>query len=1303
LLHREVASNEHQVNNVQVKSAVYFQVLPVTVFGKNGRCLDTFALLDSASDVTFVNDQLAKDLGLKGIQKTLTINSVGSSVKLPSMCVSLSVKASKDIEAVPLWIQEAWTKQGMFSCPAFHSSSVNHLDHLKDLNLVNVAPEDIKILIGANVPKAHLQLDIREGKEGDPVAIHTKLGWCVLGGHTVEGVQATVNLIQTQEDQLNHQIHQFWDIESFGVTAKFKHPCSFEDQQAMHILDQETKFVDGHYEIPMLWRNKDKGLPDNKSMAEKRFQTLVKRLSRDEKLRDQYSHAMKQYIEKGYARKLTPEEILRNNERTWYLPHHNVINPKKPEKVRIVFDAAASFKGESLNKQLTTGPDLLNSLFGVIQRFRLKPIGIVADIADMFYQVHVPEKDSDSLRFLWKENITDNNLPEVYKMLVHIFGATDSPCCANYALKRISQDGSLDKLTATTIQRHFYVDDLLQSVDSVETAIKLAMNLNETLASKGFRLTKWMSSSKEVLSQIPEESRARPELNLSLSDLPVERALGITWDVEKDVFVFQTVQRTVALTKRGIVSAVSSVFDPCGFLAPFTFKAKVLIQEIWRHKIDWDEILPPELVAQWKQWSDELEDLQYVKIPRYFGTLPQSEDLEFHIFCDASEKGFAAVAYIRFKDIHGHINCVMCASKSHVAPTKPVLTIPKLELQGAVMAVRLLTTLLQEMYGNISTAVIWCDALTVLKYIYNDSKRWKIFVANRVAEIRENTEKHQWKYVPSSMNPADLATRGVSPRMLQEQSIWFNGPAFLLKEEIDWPTQPDIGQPSESDENLRKTSNNVNVTTNRKSKLSPSLVSLLDVIDPTHFSSWHKLKVRTAWLLRAVKNFLAVINESVEVIKGNKLIVSELVEAENLLVREAQMSGFKDYKDLCEGKALSEHSHLLPLSPFFDASLHLIRVGGRLQKSPYDHESKHQILLPNDNHISKLIVQEEHCKLAHCGQEHTIASLRQRYWPIKCRSLVKGVIKECLYCKRCRIQPNVPLMASLPSQRITGFSRPFTYSAVDYFGPMTVKRGRAHIKKWGCLFTCLVTRAIHLELADSLEADDFIMVLRCFVSRRGNPTEMFSDNGTNFVGAQRELHKLDTDQLNEFCLRRKITWHFIPPHAPHFGGAWERLVKSVKVMLKSVLQEQCVTETVLRTVLIEIEDAINSRPLTYNSSDPNDFTAITPNNFLRSSSNLCLPGQIHESEMCSRKRWRQSQVLADHLWKRWLKEYLPSLNIRSKWTKDVRDLQINDLVMLMDDTKPRGQWSLGRIVEICKGADDHVRAVKVKTTQGTYM
>jgi hypothetical protein len=1028
------ATHDAQVNVLQGKrSTIYFQVLAVIAQGHNGRCISTYALLDSASDITLINSDLAHDLGLRGQTKTLTVNTMTSSSTVNSSCVSVSVRESNNPNACPIWIQEAWTKKGCFNCSPVRTSDIQHLEYVSDLHLIDIDPSDIKILIGANVPKAHLQLNVREGSVNEPVAIQTHLGWCLMGPSSLEvrdSRQAHVNNLISFEEQLNTQVEKFWKTESFGVTASICKPISVQDRKALVTLESETRFVNGHYQVPMLWKKVEK-LPDDRGMAERRFQSLQKRLSSNIELKGKYSDVLNGYIAKGHARKLTNAEIKNVTDKTWYLPHHCVLNPKKPEKVRVVFDAAATFQDVSLNSRLITGPDLLNSIFGVLQRFRLKPVAVVADISDMFHQVRVPEHDSDALRFLWKADLDDNGACDVYKMLVHIFGATDSPCCTNFALQHVAHSMT-DKDASDVILRNFYVDDMLMSADSVAGAIHVASSVSQALAAKGFELRKWMSTSDEVLRYFSNDSVMQTNLNLDFSAVKLERALGVGWNVQDDAFFFSPVLKDVAPTKRGIVSAVSSIFDPCGFLAPFVFTAKTLIQDIWAQKLQWDENIPTDLQKRWESWQADLAHLQHLLIPRHFGFPINQSNIQLHLFSDASEAGFASVAYLRsnFSQIH----CSFVAAKTHVAPIKQVLTIPKLELQGAVMSVRLACSIRDELDVQIIQVVFWTDSLTVLKYITNETRRWKIFVANRISEIRENSDPAQWKYVPSKLNPADQASRGVSSQELSIDSMWFRGPSFLWQSGDRWPEQPDIGSPVDDDENLRK----VHTMVTSDQQCITTYLQIGAVLDVQHFSSWHKLKIRTAWILRAVQSFLSILpRHQYQVNKSPHLTSIELQQAEMCLVRHCQREVFcKEVTKLKHGEEIEQHSSLHPLDPYFDTSMEVIRVGGRLRNSPDMGYDKHQIILPYDHHITHLIARDVHQRQAHCGPEHMIAILRQTYWPIKCRQMTKRIIHNCFDCRRRTVKPTNPIMADLPLQRTAGFTRAFQYTGVDYFGPM---------------------------------------------------------------------------------------------------------------------------------------------------------------------------------------------------------------------------------------------------------------------------
>ena len=1326
MLHRKPAdgSTEAKVHSTRqgvLSDKTYFQLVSILTYGRNGRIIPTFALLDSASEISIIHEQLAKDLGLKGSQRNLTLKTLNSETNQMSHVVSLRVRSRDELDAKYLHIAEAWSVESS----AFNGISQHVLPewkHAKSLNIRNIDPSQVQMLIGINTPSAHIQSDIKLGDTGQPIAVRTMLGWSLIGSSAdckEDKIQHKVNLTVVQDSMLDKQLERFWRIESFGVNNKFndKIPTSVEDRRSVNLLESTTQMKGGRYEVGMLWKRDDIQLPNNLQVAQRRLQSVLKRFNHDNNFKDLYVATLQDYITKGYARKMSPTEANICSSRTWYLPHHGVTNPNKPGKVRVVFDAAATYMNTSLNSNLMTGPDLLNNLFGVLLRFRLYPIALVADIESMFHQVTVPDTDSDSLRFLWKEDLSKTGPPDVYKMTVHIFGAADSPSCVNYALKRTAQDnvGRFNCETIQTVLNDFYMDDLLKSVKTPDEAVNLAKELTQLLSSGGFRLHKWISNSVAVMESIPESERVVQDIDLELNELPIQRALGLKWSVSEDCFFFDPTPRELPPTKRGVVSIVSSIFDPCGFLSPFTLRAKCFVQELWQNGIDWDEVMPENMESKWRRWLDEVKQLSAFKLPRHHIDLSCAKLIEAHVFSDASEAAYGAVAYLRYISDCDSVICSFVASKTRVAPLKATLSIPRLELQGALLAARLWNSLSNELNLQIERVVFWTDSNTVLRYLNNETRRFKPFVSNRVAEIHEITQVQQWRHVPSEMNPADYCSRGLPASALTPDHPWFQGPEYLWKQETEWPIGPDetIKEPDDDDPEI-KTVKSVMLSHIKPSDVSTAGESFLarltigSVINAEDSSSLRKLVRLTAWLLRAVRNFASVISRfKLKAIRSSNLEPDEYSEAKLCWLRQAQQDLFtSEIADLESGRPINVKSSLSPLMPVYDGRH--IRVGGRLHKANIPTEAKHQIILPQKHVITRLLSEEIHVQYAHCGQEHLIAQLRQHYWPISARRIAKQVIASCLYCRKQRISPTMQVMGDLPESRLSVSMGAFHSTGVDYFGPMMVKVRRSSVKRWGCLFTCLSTRAVHLELADSLETDDFILVLRNFIGRRGHPSCIYSDNGTNFVGANNELKKclddLKQSKVTDFLAPQGIEWHFSPPLAPHFGGAWERLVRSVKTALKATLKDLHVSDSVLRTALIEVEAVLNSRPLTHNSPDPDDYQALTPNHFLLGRADTTVPPDIFsDREINSRKKWRQSQVIANQIHNRWLKEYLPTLTVRNRWRTSGQMVSKGDLVLLADQSVPRGQWELARVVDTYPGEDNCVRVVKVKTAKSEYI
>ena len=386
----------------------------------------------------------------------------------------------------------------------------------------------------------------------------------------------------------------------------------------------------------------------------------------------------------------------------------------------------------------------------------------------------------------------------------------------------------------------------------------------------------------------------------------------------------------------------------------------------------------------------------------------------------------------------------------------------------------------------------------------------------------------------------------------------------------------------------------------------------------------------------------------------------------------------------------------------------LIRVGGRIGLAHIPRDSKHQIILSPKHHISTLIVTHIHETNFHVGRNSTLAFTRENFWIISGKSFIRYTINRCNFCKRRRVQPMAPLMGELPFERIAYMEPQFSRTGVDYFGPLLIKRGKrtrsncGTAERYGALFTYLTTRAVHVELAGDLSTDSFILALRRFISRRGHPKTIISDNGSNFVGAEREITKCLKDQekiCNELS-KNEIVLKFNPTLSPWMGGAFEALVKSTKKALKTVYKDRSFTEEALQTFLAEVESTLNSRPLTSISDDMDDYQALTPNHFLLGRSSPILPvSNIEEKEINSRKR--AVQAATEMYWKRWRQEYLFTLSRREKWNKVTRNFKPGDLVVVTDKNVIRSHWKLSRVIAVFPGKDDVVRIVGIKTVNGT--
>jgi hypothetical protein len=1085
---------------------------------------------------------------------------------------------------------------------------------------------------------------------------------------------------------------------------------SVEDRKFVRLMTREMhKDQSNSWTAPLPFKDPKPILPNNREVASRRLVTLLRSLSQNQTKKTHYFAFMGDLLRKGHA-ELAP--ALDDGEECWYLAHFGVYHPRKLDKIRVVFDSSCQTKGISLNGVLLSGPDLMNSLLGVLMRFRHEPVAFIADIRQMFHSFFVREDHRNFLKFLWyKENDPDSEIVE-YRMKVHLFGNSPSPAVATFGLRKTATEGEekFGKDARQFVERNFYVDDGLKSTATPSEAIDLLKRTQQMLADANLKLHKIASNSREVMDAFPTEDRAGDLQNLDLScdALPMQRSLGVCWNIATDTFAFNVSAAKKPYTRRGVLSVTNSVYDPLGLVAPVTLEGKHLLRSMMAEKgsnVEWDQPLPPDKQKQWQRWTESLSSLSELRIHRAYAQceLDSVVRKELHVFSDASDIAIAACAYLRLADREGKCHVSFVIGKSKLAPTHATTT-PRLELCAAVLAVEL-SELIEEEIDLVMDAVsFYSDSRVILGYIKNETRRFYVYVSNRVQRIRHSTESTRWFYVPTDKNPADHATRAVAATDLAN-TAWLTGPEFLRRNQ-QLPTECVSEGPVEGDPEVRpqisalrtEVTNNGFLTTERYDR----------------FSKWQTLVRAVGNLTHIVRNYGSQPTGNADTCYGwhrckTSPSVDELTQAQNTIIQSVQRNSFQQEIDcLKHGLKLPTDSSIRSLNPFIDTN-GLLRVGGRLDRSDLPTAERNPLIIPGKCHLATLLIRHQHEKVQHQGRHLTHGAVRAAgLWILGGKRLINKIISDCVKCRKLRGRQEIQQMADLPSERLSA-EPPFTYVGLDVFGPWSViaqrtRGGHAKSKRWAILFTCMAVRAVHIEVIDQMDASTTINALRRFFAIRGPARKLRSDNGTNFVGACNELSQLmsgeDFERVREFLIGEGCSWEFNPPHSSHMGGVWERMIGVVRRVLDSMfldLGPTQLTHDVLTTLMAEVSAIVNARPLVPVSSDPEAPEILTPASLLTQKFGVPdspPPGLFSKKDLYGRQ-WRRVQYLANVFWSRWRREYLPTLQQRRKWQDVKENISPGDLVLLKDKQLSRNEWPLGRVVAVMPSDDSKVRKVSV--------
>ena len=729
---------------------------------------------------------------------------------------------------------------------------------------------------------------------------------------------------------------------------------------------------------------------------------------------------------------------------------------------------------------------------------------------------------------------------------------------------------------------------------------------------------------------------------------------------------------------------------------------KILLQRLWESKVDWDDSVPEEIEDTWRKWRSELSVLSTLGIPRcYFPKEATVCSVQIHGFSDASEAAYAGVVYLRTVDSAGNVHISLITSKTKVSPIKR-LSIPRLELCGAQVLARLMQHLQEVLQLSMSDVYAWTDSTIVLSWLAGNPRRFKTYVGNRVSSIIDLIPPDRWNHVAGVENPADCASRGLFPSELLTHSLWWHGPPWLQQEPPHWPQQHDIPLAVPSEEE-------------REICLATMAVPQCPIIPLKHYSTFTQFQRVTAWMFRFIKNRCLLGTRRCERTTTAGLSVAELVSAEQYWILLSQIDHFPSEVSLLQAKQpLPNNSCLLSLHPFLDSD-GILRVGGRESNAKLAYSQLHPIILHGKHQVSKLIIRSEHLRMLHAGPILVSASLNRRFHIVYLPKTVRSITRQCITCRRRAIKPRPQMMGQLPLERVTP-GCVFEKVGVDYAGPFLIKYGMVRkptlVKAYACIFVSLAVKAVHLEVVSDLTSESFIATLRRFIARRGYPSLIWSDNGTNFVGADRELNELyqflsqqNTEgTISDFCTARKVEWRFIPERSPNFGGLWEASVKSMKTHLKRIMGSVRFTYEELTTVLAQVEACLNSRPLAPMwLPDDDAIEVLTPGHFLIGQPLCALPDPAVSFRSTSLlRRWHLCQNVTRHFWQRWSSEYLVTLNKFNKWHHPSRNLTVGDVVTLREDSIVPTQWPLARVVQVHPGKDGLVRVVTIRTEKGTY-
>ena len=1274
---------------------VLLLVQPVPVLGG----AELVTLWDSGSTTALISFSAAEKCGLSGVPCQFELHGVGE---------------NKNVFETKLYTVPAVDKCGQthyiqaYGIEKITSTSIK--DELiravstfqgVDQGDIKIPEGEVELLVGMN----HVRLQpVMVEVQGDLALFSSKFGTGkLLGGVSGQSGGAHVlhqaQLVANQESKSVKM--DFLSAEAFGIDiprrcnncknckeCNFKsHQITFKELMELNVIEKGLVYDDSkqRWTSSYPFEQDPSCLQDNYSQAMACMMSTERRLAKRDLLAA-YDEQFKETVERGVFQEVTKEELENYAGPVNYISIVEAFKqgPHCTTPLRLCMNSSLKFRGISLNDILMKGPSALTDIMNISLGFRSYPVAIVKDISKFYNSVASVDRDQHLRRVLHRPG--GQGEVKIYKTTTVNFGDKPAGCVAQSALRGTAVNfKQVDPEASRKIIEDSYVDDTITGAEDLEKAVVLSRNMDKIALMGGFKY-------KETVMSGDPSSDAEPRKVLGLGWASQEDVVYVSTNVnvsekkkgvktDPDILLEDLVAKfPKIITKRIVWRIVLAQYDMLGLICVFTIKLKLIMKALVGEdegKMKWDDPISGKLRDDLLGVLQELLLLRKVRFPRCVapGGITLDQRFELLILADGSQSAFCALIYLRQELAAGTFACRLVAGKTRVAPTRKI-SVPRMELMGAVTAVRLAETVSRGLRLEITRKYFFTDSSAVLGMIRSPSGSFNEFVGTRVGEIRSKCDaERDWYWIPTDLNLADMGTRPtVKPAEMEVGTDYQDGMPWMRTPKETWPVTQTPGKAPEEEMIAA-------------AKVNLAISKTEDFLPIGSFSS-----------LTRVTNCLSLVAKFCQNLRGKSRgrdVPRDLqLKAEYWLIYRAQV-------DLRPAFAKGELATLRPREMEFQSftSLRLIVTSGRLgEHLAVGYDKPYLPLLAAKAELATLFIRRAH-EVDHAGVDRTLQRSRTDVWVIQGRRVAKKVVGNCFTCKVRNKTLQKQRMAPLHESRLPP-APVFDSTAIDLFGPISVKdfvKKRTSRDCWGVIFVCTVTSAIHLEVTEDYSADCFLLTFKKFINLRGTPRRVQSDPGSQLVAAAGVVKQWDCSRIQQWAQQRHIEWNIVPTAAQHFNGCAEAMIKVTKRQLTELMRNKDVSRGELDTLFSDVMVMVNSRPLMCRAgSDPLSGGPITPMHLLLGRATVEVPDIVYQTITSITGRLRFMEALKKEFWDKWFVQVFPNLVPTYRWKKQYRNVQEGDVVLMMNESKVSTSYRLALVKTAVPDKDGLVRKLTLQ-------